>query len=334
MTRLFSAVILVLFVIASHGVRSQPGFLNERVSIKSGEQQIDGLLVVPEGVTKVPAIIFLGGSGPWEIVDSYLKNPKESYANFLSFYLKDFIDEKKVAFLFLNKRGFGKSTGKCGQSGLDERSDDALASHVFLKSHPRIDPARIAMIGHSQGGWVVQIAAARASDLSFVVSFGGPTVGVKSQTLTDYKNSFDCQFGKDSRKSKRAYSKKKFELGVGARIGRLLGGSAAEYARMVRYRNDITLKKISVPTLLIFGGNDLTVPARENVEYLNSVFGNNVPSHFTVYTGEKLNHAFHEVSDGCTDYMKSLDMPESDELRGFLTEYVNTFFFRDITDLN
>lgn len=299
----------------------------ERVAIKNGKHTIDGLLILPENTQEpVPAIIFLGGSGGWEIVDSYLRDPSKSYANFLSFYLEDYIRQNQVAFLYLNKRGFGKSTGKYGRADLVDRASDANAAFQFLKTYSRIDASKIGMIGHSQGGWVAQIAAAQNADIAFVVSFAGPTVGVKQQTYTDYANQFDCQYGKGSIKSKRALKKKKIELGVGSVIGKLIGGSAAEYARMVRYKNDQTLRSINIPTLLLFGGNDLIVPAKENIDYLNQVFNGAVPKNFTVWTGPNLNHAFHEVPNGCMDYLESLALPESRDLQQFLQNWLSSVF--------
>ena len=308
-----------------HVLRAQPVY-SERVSIVSGDHRIDGLLTLPKSrIGPVPVIIFLGGSGEWEIVDSYLRNPKESYANFLSFYLKDFITSERVGFLYLNKRGMGKSTGKYGRSDLYDRADDAMAAIDFLKQRKDVDHTRIGMIGHSQGGWVVQIAASRRQDFAFAISFAGPTVGVKQQTYTDYKNQFDCRYGTGSRKSVRKFKMKKLELGVGASIGRVLGGSAAEYARMVKYSNDETLKQIKVPTLLLFGEKDNFVPAKENMDYLNNVFNGHVPEIITTWSGAQLNHAFHEVESPCTDYMQSLQNSESVELREYLNRWLGRY---------
>jgi|GEM_PF-448281 len=304
------------------------GTTAERVTIKNGKELIDGVLVVPAKARQaVPAMIFLGGSGQWEIVDSYLKDPSTSYANFLSFYLEGYIRRNQVAFLYLNKRGFGRSTGKYGKTSLEGRASDANAAFEFLQNHPGIDREKIGMIGHSQGGWVAMLAASKNERVAFVISFAGPTVGVKHQTLTDYKNQFDCQYGKGS-KSNRKFRRKKMELWAGSVIGKLIGGSAGEYARMVKYDPKQALLNIRMPCLLLFGEKDLIVPPDENVQYFKKIFHGDVPGVFTCFVGRKLNHAFHEVDNGCVGYMESLKKPESRELQLFLQGWIEMHVMR------
>src|SRR6185503_19271817 len=56
-------------------------------------------------------------------------------------------------------------------------ADDALAGVAYLKtSRKEIDPARIGLVGHSEGGIVAPIAATRSKDVAFVVMLAGPGV--------------------------------------------------------------------------------------------------------------------------------------------------------------
>ncbi len=297
-------------------------FKRERVSIKNGEHAIDGLLLMPETTMPSPALIFFGGSGEWEIADSFLKDPKESYGNFLSFYFHDYLVKQGGAVLLLNKRGLGKSSGTYGKTTLEDRASDGLAALNYLYNDARIDQRRIFLVGHSQGGWVVQQLA---SDLRIAgaISFAGPTVGVKQQTITDYRNQFDCEYGKGSRKSKRKLRHKRNELALGAVIGKMLGGSAGEYARIHRYSNEQALRGIRKPTLLLFGEKDLLVPPQENIDHLKTLFDHHVPAVITTWTLPNLNHAFREVDSPCTGYMESLQMPESKELKEKLEVWLN-----------
>lgn len=53
--------------------------------------------------------------------------------------------------------------------------------------------ARIGLMGHSQGGYVAPVAAARAGEeVAFVVSLAGPAVGVQRQIADDLANRWQC----------------------------------------------------------------------------------------------------------------------------------------------
>lgn len=48
-------------------------------------------------------------------------------------------------------------------------SDDVLAGIAFLKQRQEIDPKMIGLIGHSEGGIIAPLVAARSSDVAFIV---------------------------------------------------------------------------------------------------------------------------------------------------------------------
>ncbi len=70
---------------------SEPNLSYQRVMIPNGKISIQGLLVSSNTVHNKPAVIFLGGSGSWEIVADYFKNPDKSYGSLLRFYIEEFV---------------------------------------------------------------------------------------------------------------------------------------------------------------------------------------------------------------------------------------------------
>ncbi|WP_082784982.1 alpha/beta hydrolase family protein [Sphingobacterium populi] len=51
----------------------------------------------------------------------------------------------------------------------------------FLKSQPKVDSARVGMIGHSEGGLIsLLLAGQHAPDLKFAVSLAGPALPIDS----------------------------------------------------------------------------------------------------------------------------------------------------------
>ena len=59
--------------------------------------------------------------------------------------------------------------------------DDALAGAAFLRERRDIDPAKIGIIGHSEGGIVAPLAAAKSPEVAFIVLLAG--VGVPVEDL-------------------------------------------------------------------------------------------------------------------------------------------------------
>jgi pimeloyl-ACP methyl ester carboxylesterase len=74
-----------------------------------------------------------------------------------------------VAVLFYDKRGVNASTGTRTES-IADLATDALASVEWLKTREEINPKKIGLHGHSQGGWVVPEAASRSKDVAFIIA--------------------------------------------------------------------------------------------------------------------------------------------------------------------
>lgn len=99
-----------------------------------------GHLFLPPGEGKVPAVIFVHGSGG--IYDAMLDYwPKQFNAAGIALFALDLFGPRGV-----------KSTGE-DQSLVPFAADtaDAFAALKLLATHPRIDPARIAVLGASRG---------------------------------------------------------------------------------------------------------------------------------------------------------------------------------------
>jgi dipeptidyl aminopeptidase/acylaminoacyl peptidase len=72
----------------------------------------------------------------------------------------------------VTQRGFGRSTGKSDYVG--PATLGALEAAVErLKRHPRVDPAKIAIYGHSRGGMAASLLAMRRDDLAAAILSAG-----------------------------------------------------------------------------------------------------------------------------------------------------------------
>ena len=67
----------------------------------------------------------------------------------------------------------GGSTGSLATSTTEDFAGDALAGLALLAARPEIDRAHVGLLGHSEGADVAAIAAARSSNVAFIVMMAG-----------------------------------------------------------------------------------------------------------------------------------------------------------------
>lgn len=81
-----------------------------------------------------------------------------------------------------DKPGCGGSPGDWRQQTFHDRARETLAAVEFLRQQPGVDPARVGLLGISQGGWISYIAASLGpAEVSQLVSVSGPGVSVAEQ---------------------------------------------------------------------------------------------------------------------------------------------------------
>jgi hypothetical protein len=73
-----------------------------------------------------------------------------------------------------DKRGAGESEGDEGTATTTDYAADARAGLAYLESRPEVDGRRIGVIGHSEGGLIACMLAARNPNLAFAVLMAAP----------------------------------------------------------------------------------------------------------------------------------------------------------------
>jgi uncharacterized protein len=128
-----------------------------------------GTLTVPRSPGPHPAVVLITGSGAQDRDESLL-----GHKPFL--VLADHLTRKGIAVLRYDDRGTAKSGGNFATATSADFAIDALAAVAFLKTRPEIAPAKIGLIGHSEGGLIAPKAAAESKDVAFIVLMAGPGV--------------------------------------------------------------------------------------------------------------------------------------------------------------
>jgi dienelactone hydrolase len=158
-----------------------------------------------------------------------------------------------------DKRGVGRSGGQ--YSGIGPRNSDsmfdllaadAVAGVEFLKARRQIDRSRIGLFGYSQAGWIAPLAAARSSDVRFVILVSGPAVTVGEE------NAYSDLAGADPG-SRQGLSDAEIEREFAA-----FDGSHG-------YDPEPAIRSMSAPSLWLLGAKDRSIPVRRTVANLERI---------------------------------------------------------------
>ena len=146
-------------------------YVSEDVTYQNANDgtRLAGTITLPPGDGPFPAAVLITGSGA--------QNRDEALMGHRPFLvIADHLTRQGIAVLRADDRGVGGSTGSTMRSTIEDNVGDVLAAVELLRTNPKIDPSRIGLIGHSEGGWVAPLAANRAESIAFIVMLAGPAV--------------------------------------------------------------------------------------------------------------------------------------------------------------
>lgn len=138
-----------------------------------------GTLTYPQSSGPFPAVVLVAGTG------AHNRDAGMSLHKTL-LVLADHLTRQGFAVLRYDKRGVGLTGGERHPGPTtDDYAADALAAVRFLKLQPNIDPRRIGIAGHSEGGIIAAMVAAEApEDVGFIVMLAGTGLpGLENQSL-------------------------------------------------------------------------------------------------------------------------------------------------------
>ena len=257
----------------------------EEVRFPSTGAVLSGTLTIPDTPGPHPAVAWVHGSGP------SLRDEGQFFVGILV--------REGIAVLNYDKRGNGSSTGSYpGELATDQAistyADDAAAAARFLAGQPDLDPKRIGLVGGSQGGWVISLAATREPAVTFAIVESGPTVSVGEtanfsaltsqggQPLTEPLAQIDSEVRRD-------------------------GPSGFDPRPLLR--------KLHIPILWLFGALDMNQPTDLDVESLQQL-QKETGADFSWRVFPDGNHGIFEVKTGLN--------AELEESRGMPPEFFAT----------
>jgi pimeloyl-ACP methyl ester carboxylesterase len=311
-----------------------------------------GTLTMPNGEGPFPVVLLISGSGPQD-------RNETTFGHRPFLVLSDHLTKQGIAVLRVDDRGVGMSQGNLSLATSRDLADDVLAGIAFLKSRPEIDPARIGLLGHSEGALIAPMVAAESSDVAFIVLLAPPGL-VGEQVLYDQARRKSEAAGetpeaieRGQRLQERVFEVLKLETDPAVIFEKLRGvfkegiaelpeatqaepaGSLDEFvdARVrevstpwfrfyLTYDPVPALMKVRCPVLAAWGAKDLQVSPEVNRGPVEKALAEGGNADHDVVTFDSVNHMFQTAETGLpTEYPKIAETM-SPEVMGLVGEWI------------
>ncbi|AXG68382.1 esterase EstD [Kordia sp. SMS9] len=323
-------------------------FINE----SAGDIKFSGTLTIPANVKNPSVAILITGSGP--------QNRDEELLGHKPFLvLADHLTRQGIAVLRYDDRGTAKSEGDFSSATSFDFASDVEAAMAYLQTRKDVvNVTKIGLIGHSEGGLIAPIVAARNKNVAFCVLLAGPGVDGQKVLLTQgkraaelegypandiaasqeasakiYKISANYQ-GEASKKemiailedlkTKITSEKGKAEL-TDATIKKQVEVFTAPWMRtFLGYDPQVSLVKVNCPVLAINGEKDFQVLPKLNLDAIKKGLQHN--KDVTIKEFKNLNHLFQTSETGALSEYADIEETFAPVALHFVSEWINARF--------
>ncbi|WP_319479242.1 alpha/beta fold hydrolase [uncultured Draconibacterium sp.] len=299
-------------------------YLSEQVEYINPESglKLAGTITIPKDAKACPAVVMIKGSGAQDRDETIFGHKPFAV-------IADYLTRNGIAVLRVDDRGIGGSEGSVSSSTSLDFVSDVVAGVEFLKDRKEINPKKIGLIGHSEGGLIAPIAATKSQDVAFIVMMAGPgTVGeqilyeqaaliakaaglpdlsIKQQKLTQQKIFDVLKSEPDTAKAKEklretlsqgmyAGMNDSMKKAIDAEISNV---NSTWFRFFLTYDPKPTLAKVKCPALALNGAKDLQVPVSNLAAIIKAV---NSGANMNVDTVRfaNHNHLFQNCETGST----------------------------------
>src|SRR5437588_2817630 len=284
-------------------------FTAEEVTIPAKGYTLAGTLLLPKNAKRLlPVVITITGSGqqtrdepvPFPNLEKY--RPMRQIAEALA--------TRGIAVLRVDDRGVGKSGGRdtLMTATTSSFADDVRAEVSYLRSRPEIDPKRIALVGHSEGGLIAPMVAATDPQIKAIILMAGGGKRGDKISMDQLNDALERATGMSAEdKEKQRAQQKEIIQAVET------GDDLSKYPPQVRlpwvkefwtYDPLPTIRKVRQPILILQGALDRQITADQAalLEQAAKSAGN---KDVTLHIFPNLNHLFLPAKTGAfAEYSK------------------------------
>lgn len=312
--------------IASDLPRPPFPYRTEAVSFESpaAHARLAGEIDLPPGKGPFPGVLLVAGSGPNGRDEMVAGHPVFAV-------LADALVRRGYAVLRYDKRGVGASGGDYVAATTRDFTEDARAALTLLRSRPEVDPARLAVLGHSEGGLIAPLLGAEPGVRALVL-IGAPAVDGErllmrqSELVARAEGAPEAQIAAALAVNRRLYAavraapdRASAAAAAGAVLASAPGASheavaaSAEavssdwFRAFLVYDPEPALRALRIPVLAVSGSLDLQVPPDLNLAPMRAALSGDPGADVEVLPG--LNHLLQDARTGAVSEYASI--PES-----------------------
>ncbi len=326
---------------------------SENVTFENREAEIElaGTLTLPKKEGVFPAVILISGSGPQDRNEELM-----GHKPFL--VISDYLTRNGIAVLRYDDRGVGESKGDFGAATSADFAGDVAGAVAYLKTRKEIDPAKIGLIGHSEGGMIAPMVASESEDVGFIVLLAGSGIrgdklillqeelinrisGKKEEeiaaSLQTSARVYDAIIGTEDNEALKSTLQAILEESIAAGYVKIPDGSdkdkfirqqlqsyTSPWVRYFLEHNPAgVLEKVKCPVLAVNGEKDLQVPPKENLSAIKNALEKGGNKHVTITEYPNLNHLFQESDTGSPMEYAAIEQTFSPEVLKDITEWIN-----------
>ena len=298
-----------------------------------------GTLTVPEGEGPFPAMVLVSGSGQ--------QNRDEELMNHRPFWVvADYLSRRGIAVLRYDDRGMGGSTGEVVEATSLDFSYDAEAAFDFLLNRKEINASQVGILGHSEGGIINFMVAARRPEVAFLISLAGSAVKgidvlkeqqkaiLRAQGMTEEMIQFSAnanaqlfdivEASKDRAEADSLMRQLVKGWGYNEELTEQTVGqmTSAWMYYFLKYDPAEAILKTNCPALLLNGTKDVQVIASQNLPAYQKLIDENGKTNLTLQEFPGLNHLFQHCETGAPAEYATIEETISEEVLERIAEFV------------
>lgn len=329
-------------------------YITKEISVDNvkGNSVLAGTLTLPDTIGTYPLVVMVTGSGS--------QNRDEEIAGHKPFLvIADYFAKSGIAVFRYDDRGFAKSKGNIATSTTEDFMTDALEVVRYFKTFPNINSDQIGVIGHSEGGLIAMMLAAKyPKDISFIISMAGPGVPIKELMVKQMKD-ISLAEGIDAEtveilgemqakaldipgKAKNQTEMREMYTSLYEEYGKNFSEELRNEYRLnaqgintavMQFSNPWTkyfvnivpekyIKKIKCPVLAINGSIDIQVNADSNLEIIEKSLSSGKCPYYEIKKMDGLNHLFQKAETGNVDEYFHITQTISDEVLVLMKDFI------------
>jgi len=312
--------------------------------------QLAGTLTIPQGSGPFPVLVTISGSGSQDRNSTFFEHKP-------FWVMADYFARLGMAVLRYDDRGVGGSTDSETEATTADLAGDVIAAVSFLLDHPDIDPNRIGLIGHSEGGIIAPMVAAQINDIALIVLLAGPGLPGSQILLDQNEDIYRANGAPESViETRLTYLRRVYQIlqenpndevakekikeaitqiyGPGSSQEELDSEAEAWTSPWIRffllYDPGPTLAQVTCPILALFCELDIQVDVNQNLPVMESILAEAGHTDYLVHELPELNHLFQTAETGVLEEYPQIEETFSPMALDLIGVWISERFFDDI----